>query len=399
MPALHDARNQPRDSALEINEALSSLSLGDGGDGAAARPRSVVDTGAGASARRMILVRDCFGKTSALRVAQGTVLDLKNELAERFGIPADEQLLTSPACPLLADEHAADIPELATVYLRVRCLGGKGGFGAMLRGQNTRPGMKKIQSNTGAMRDLSGKRLRHVEQEQQLEEWKADENKRRLEAEEKKQEQRQAKSARVHTEASKYVAAAAIDPEAIAEAARQGLESKSKTTAPEVLQQEARSAAQATKKLSKLFGDESDSEDSAGGSPPPAAKPVPPAKAKPAPAAPAPALAKSAAAPAAAAPAPAAAPAAAPAPKAVAPAKAAAAAGAEHADVDVDKAGSLEALKGVDPERLKAALARRGLKCGGTPEQRAERLWSVRGLPRDQWPAGALAPPPKGKGK
>ncbi len=37
-------------------------------------------------------------------------------------------------------------------------------------------------------------------------------------------------------------------------------------------------------------------------------------------------------------------------------------------------------------EHLKADLARRGLKCGGTHAERAERLWRVRGLAADQVP-------------
>jgi hypothetical protein len=42
-------------------------------------------------------------------------------------------------------------------------------------------------------------------------------------------------------------------------------------------------------------------------------------------------------------------------------------------------------------DALKHALAKRGLKCGGTPEQRAQRLWGVRGLPKDQWPKNIFA--------
>ena len=42
---------------------------------------------------------------------------------------------------------------------------------------------------------------------------------------------------------------------------------------------------------------------------------------------------------------------------------------------------SLQVLvKSFDAEHLKRELSRRGLKCGGTPDERAKRLWSVRGL-------------------
>jgi Replication stress response SDE2 C-terminal/SPRY domain/Silencing defective 2 N-terminal ubiquitin domain len=54
----------------------------------------------------------------------------------------------------------------------------------------------------------------------------------------------------------------------------------------------------------------------------------------------------------------------------------------------------LEAIESIDAlrtaysaEHLKADLARRGLKCGGTPAERADRLWRVRGVPVDRIPA------------
>lgn len=50
-------------------------------------------------------------------------------------------------------------------------------------------------------------------------------------------------------------------------------------------------------------------------------------------------------------------------------------------------------------EKLKSLLIERGMKCGGTLQQRAERLFSVKGLdPKDIDPS-LLAKPFKGKGK
>jgi hypothetical protein len=60
----------------------------------------------------------------------------------------------------------------------MRLCGGKGGFGALLRGQG-RDG--KITDNFDAMRDLSGRRIRHVEAEKKLQEWKQDAKERELE--------------------------------------------------------------------------------------------------------------------------------------------------------------------------------------------------------------------------
>jgi hypothetical protein len=54
-------------------------------------------------------------------------------------------------------------------------LGGKGGFGTLLKRQNAN---KKMTNNVDACRDLTGRRIRHVNQERLLKEW-----------EEKKQEE------------------------------------------------------------------------------------------------------------------------------------------------------------------------------------------------------------------
>lgn len=64
-------------------------------------------------------------------------------------------------------------------------VGGKGGFGSLLRGQKS----SKQTTNKGAMRDLSGRRLRHVEDEQRLQQWVKDEQKRKEEEEKKKEEE------------------------------------------------------------------------------------------------------------------------------------------------------------------------------------------------------------------
>lgn len=42
-------------------------------------------------------------------------------------------------------------------------------------------------------------------------------------------------------------------------------------------------------------------------------------------------------------------------------------------------------------EVLKAACSVLGLKCGGTPEQRAQRLMMTKGVPRAEWPRNILA--------
>lgn len=51
----------------------------------------------------------------------------------------------------------------------------------------------------------------------------------------------------------------------------------------------------------------------------------------------------------------------------------------------------------VGGERLKAALQSLGLKCGGTPMQRASRLFSTKGKTREQLDASLFAKTKKSK--
>lgn len=50
-------------------------------------------------------------------------------------------------------------------------------------------------------------------------------------------------------------------------------------------------------------------------------------------------------------------------------------------------------------EKLKGALTALGLKCGGTLQERAARLFSVRGLAKEQIDPALFAKPSKGKKK
>lgn len=59
----------------------------------------------------------------------------------------------------------------------------------------------------------------------------------------------------------------------------------------------------------------------------------------------------------------------------------------------------VEELEALGLEQLKAELMKRGMKCGGTLQERAARLYSVRGLSADQIDAALLAKPSKGKKK
>ena len=59
----------------------------------------------------------------------------------------------------------------------------------------------------------------------------------------------------------------------------------------------------------------------------------------------------------------------------------------KNESIDLSKYDSADALQAaVDANTLKAELTRLGLKCGGTPADRAKRLFQTKGLDPDQWP-------------
>lgn len=68
-------------------------------------------------------------------------------------------------------------------------------------------------------------------------------------------------------------------------------------------------------------------------------------------------------------------------------------------DLDLDAFSSVDDLVALPPETLRDALAARGLKAGGTPAQRAERLWLAKTTPlhaldRKHFAKGVAPPPP-----
>jgi hypothetical protein len=88
------------------------------------------------------------------------------------GLPAAEQLLVHGGRVLDAQsslQHTG-LSQDDTVSLLLRLKGGKGGFGALLRGQG-RDG--KVTTNYDACRDLNGKRIRLVNAEKKQAEWQA----------------------------------------------------------------------------------------------------------------------------------------------------------------------------------------------------------------------------------
>ncbi|CAI5451516.1 unnamed protein product [Caenorhabditis angaria] len=64
----------------------------------------------------------------------------------------------------------------------------------------------------------------------------------------------------------------------------------------------------------------------------------------------------------------------------------------EYAAVNLDDYVSAQDLELLGLEHLKSALTERGLKCGGSLCERAQRLWSIKGIEPAEWPTSILTP-------
>ncbi|XP_064622858.1 splicing regulator SDE2-like isoform X2 [Lineus longissimus] len=69
----------------------------------------------------------------------------------------------------------------------------------------------------------------------------------------------------------------------------------------------------------------------------------------------------------------------------------------EEKSIDLEDFNSCTELEALGLDHLKLALAERGLKCGGTLEERTKRLFSVKGLTKEQIDPALFAKPAKGK--
>ncbi|XP_031263117.1 replication stress response regulator SDE2 [Pistacia vera] len=127
-----------------------------------------------------LFVKLLNGKTATLNFSTPRVYghEIKNRIHEATKVPTHLQRLIYSGLQLKDGSVISD--DNITFHLVLPLLGGKGGFGSLLRGAATKAGQKKT-NNFDACRDMSGRRLRHVNAEKKLEEWKAEEEERRLE--------------------------------------------------------------------------------------------------------------------------------------------------------------------------------------------------------------------------
>ncbi|KAJ1624802.1 telomere stability and silencing-domain-containing protein [Pavlovales sp. CCMP2436] len=119
-----------------------------------------------------VLVGRLDGTTLCLRSDGPTmaVRTLMDAIHDAEGIPPETQRLCLGSRDLRPHEVLTGPVPRVTLCLRVE--GGKGGFGANLRSKALAAGQKKT-SNFDACRDLNGVRLKAVNQERQVSDWRA----------------------------------------------------------------------------------------------------------------------------------------------------------------------------------------------------------------------------------
>ncbi|KAG9448290.1 hypothetical protein H6P81_014418 [Aristolochia fimbriata] len=128
-----------------------------------------------------IFVKFLDGRTRCVQIPSPTIsgFSLKQNIFEITRIPVELLRLVSGTREI-SDETLVSAARFPSLNLLLRLRGGKGGFGSLLRGAATKAGQKKT-NNFDACRDMSGRRLRHVNAEKKLEEWKAEVEERKLE--------------------------------------------------------------------------------------------------------------------------------------------------------------------------------------------------------------------------
>lgn len=123
-----------------------------------------------------------FENTLVPNIKSTDVASLKFEISQRYGVSPQDLFVT-----VNGRTHSCDL-EFTTldnvVRVCTKLVGGKGGFGSMLRAIGAQ--IEKT-TNREACRDLSGRRLRDINEEKRLRKWLEGQEDREREAAERKQ--------------------------------------------------------------------------------------------------------------------------------------------------------------------------------------------------------------------
>ncbi|KAG6443673.1 replication stress response regulator SDE2 [Manduca sexta] len=111
-----------------------------------------------------------------------TLSQLIGEVSQKYGVPIDDLYVTINGKRVTEDLELENINNV--VRLSSKLIGGKGGFGSMLRAIGAQ--IEKT-TNREACRDLSGRRLRDINEEKRLRKWLEGQEEREREAADRKQ--------------------------------------------------------------------------------------------------------------------------------------------------------------------------------------------------------------------
>lgn len=109
------------------------------------------------------------------------VSSLKYAISRKYGVPTDDLFATLNGKPVPNDYDISTSNNV--IRLSSKLIGGKGGFGSMLRAIGAQ--IEKT-TNREACRDLSGRRLRDINEEKRLRKWLEGQEEREKEASERK---------------------------------------------------------------------------------------------------------------------------------------------------------------------------------------------------------------------
>ncbi|KAM3956636.1 splicing regulator SDE2 [Aphomia sociella] len=107
---------------------------------------------------------------------------LKHEISQEYGVPSQDLFVTVNGKSVSSDVDLRAVDNVVRICTKL--VGGKGGFGSMLRAIGAQ--IEKT-TNREACRDLSGRRLRDINEEKRLRKWLEGQEDREREAAERKQ--------------------------------------------------------------------------------------------------------------------------------------------------------------------------------------------------------------------
>ncbi|CAG9837832.1 unnamed protein product [Diabrotica balteata] len=157
-----------------------------------------------------------------------TGVNLKSKIEASLGWPVDSFYLTLNGRIVQSDtiiQHAS----IDSLRIIPRLFGGKGGFGSMLRAIGAQ--IEKT-TNREACRDLSGRRLRDINEEQRLKNWINQQAEREKEAKERKKKklEKMCEQPKYEFNDSEYDKERSALPEMVEDAVLQGLQATSSTS-------------------------------------------------------------------------------------------------------------------------------------------------------------------------